>query len=73
MIHQLSDENERLQKQVIALRTSPAEQVQMALRRGVEHLSSSFSKAQSTYATWIRSRAQHRKQARMNRAGQERE
>ncbi|CAF2363177.1 unnamed protein product [Rotaria sp. Silwood2] len=45
----------------------------MALRRCVEHLSSSFSKEQSTYATWIRSHAQHREQARMNRAEQERE
>ncbi|CAF4883832.1 unnamed protein product [Rotaria sp. Silwood1] len=32
-------------------RSQAAEQVQMALRCGVEHLSSSFSKAQSTYAT----------------------
>ncbi|CAF1006574.1 unnamed protein product [Rotaria sordida] len=31
-------------------RSQAAEQVHMALRRGVEHLSSSFSKAQSTYA-----------------------
>ncbi|CAF1226952.1 unnamed protein product, partial [Rotaria sordida] len=31
-------------------RSQAAEQVQMALHRGVDHLSSSFSKAQSTYA-----------------------
>ncbi|CAF4542973.1 unnamed protein product [Rotaria sp. Silwood1] len=50
-----------------------AEQIQIALRRGVEHLSSSFRKAQSTYATWVRSRAQYRERARMDNTEQEEE
>jgi hypothetical protein len=50
-----------------------AEQVQTTLRRGVENLSSSLRKAQSTYVTWLRTRAQQREQARMEAAEREEE
>ncbi|CAF1084324.1 unnamed protein product [Rotaria sp. Silwood1] len=47
----ISDVKQSKQKLSDISRSQAAEQVQMALRCGVEHLSSSFSKAQSTYAT----------------------
>jgi len=50
-----------------------AEQVQTTLRRGVENLTSSLRKAQSTYATWLRTRAQQREQARTENTEQEQE
>jgi hypothetical protein len=50
-----------------------AEQVQTTIRRGVENFSSSFRKAQSTYVTWLRTRAQQREQARMDAIQREQE
>jgi hypothetical protein len=50
-----------------------AEQVQTTIRRGVEHLSSSLRKAQSTYVAWLRTRAQQREQARMDNHEREQE
>lgn len=54
--------------------TSPAaEQVQTTFRRGVENISSSLRKAQSSYVTWLRTRAQEREQARMDKSEREEE
>ncbi len=50
-----------------------AEQVQTTIRRGVENLSSSLRKAQSTYSTWLRTRAQQREQARMDHSERDEE
>jgi len=50
-----------------------AEQVQTTLRRGVENLTSSLRKAQSNYVTWLRTRAQQRAQARMDKDEREEE
>ncbi|CAF0758764.1 unnamed protein product [Adineta steineri] len=51
--------------------SSTAEKVHKTIRRSVENFSSSIHKAQSTYSTWIRSRAQQREQARMDNIKQE--
>ena len=48
-----------------------AEQVQTTIRRGVENLTSSLRKVQSTYITWLRTRAQQREKARMERTERE--
>ncbi|CAF2097989.1 unnamed protein product [Rotaria magnacalcarata] len=52
-------------------RSPAAEQIQMSLRRGMEHFSSSLRKAQTTYAAWLGSRAQQREEARMSNDEQE--
>ncbi|CAF0929011.1 unnamed protein product [Rotaria sordida] len=67
--HEYIEQSEQILSDIIG--SQAAEQVQMTLRRGIEFVSSSFREAQSTYATWIRSRAQHREEARMNNAEQE--
>lgn len=51
--------------------STTAEQVQTTIRRGVENLSSSLRKVQSSYTTWLRTRAEQREKARMERAKQE--
>lgn len=61
-----------LQKLADISNSQTAEQVHTTLRRGVEHISSTFRKAQSTYITWLRARAEQREQARMNNVEKER-
>lgn len=46
-------------------------QVQNRLLRDVENFSTALNNVQSTYSTWVRSRAQHREQARKDNARQE--
>jgi 5-methylcytosine-specific restriction endonuclease McrBC regulatory subunit McrC len=67
--HEYVEESKRKLTDLTGLQTP--EQVQQTIRRGVENLSSSLRKAQSTYTTWLRSRAEHREQARKDLGKQE--
>jgi hypothetical protein len=69
--HEYVEESKRILTDIAGSQT--AEQLQTTLRRGVENLSSSLRKAQSTYVTWLRARAQQREQARMENAARDEE
>jgi len=69
--HEYVEEGKRKLNDLAGSKT--AEQVQTTLRRGVENLTSSFRKAQSTYTTWLRTRAEQREQARVDNMEREQE
>lgn len=63
--HEFVEESKRKLNDLAGSQT--AEQVQTSILRGVENLSSSLRKVQSSYSTWLRTRAHEREQARMQR------
>lgn len=69
--HEFVEESKRKLNDLAGSQT--AEQVQTTILRGVENLSSSFRKVQSSYSTWLRTRAQQREQARKERETEEKD